>query len=100
MAMPEALARVLAALGRKSPDYRAAFSTPSGRRVRADLYRFCGVMAPSHQPGDPLETAFNEGKRRVGLRIAAMMNDDPEAQRRLIAESLQSEETFHGNDPE
>ena len=90
--------QVLAMLGQKGPDYRAAFATPSGRRVRADLYHFCGVHQPSHVPGDPMETAFNEGKRRVGLRIAAMMNDDIEAQRRLVAEHLGNEETFHGND--
>ena len=58
-------------------DYRSVFSGEQGRRVLADLYKYAGLMAQSHVPGDPLDTAFREGARRVALRIAAVMEHEP-----------------------
>lgn len=70
---------------RRRADYRAAFAGPAGKRTLADLYRFCGMGSPSFVPGRPDETAFNEGRRRVFLRIAAMLELDEDTIRRMIA---------------
>lgn len=53
-------------------DYRATFETEAGARVLADLYRFCLMDQPSFAV-DPAVTAFNEGRRRVFLRILGLM---------------------------
>lgn len=52
--------------------YRATFGTPEGRAVLADILRFCGVSQPAVVPGDPIMTGFNDGMRRVGLRVAKL----------------------------
>lgn len=65
---PELLRRLR---GRKA-DYQNVFAGESGRRVLADLYRFCHMDQPSFAT-DPFVTAFNEGQRRVFLRIAALL---------------------------
>lgn len=56
-----------------STAYAAAFGTPEGRAVLADLMRASGVLAVSHTPGDSHETAYAEGRRSVGLHIINMM---------------------------
>lgn len=53
-------------------DYLAAFRSEHGRRVLSDLYGFCHMDQPSFAV-DPHLTAFNEGKRRVFLRILGIM---------------------------
>lgn len=49
-------------------DYGAVFDTAAGQRVLKDLYRFCRMDQPTFTP-DPCTAAFNEGCRRVFLRI-------------------------------
>ena len=51
--------------------YRGVFSGPDGELVLQDLLKFCNGGNQSFVPGEPYETAFNEGKRRVALRIVA-----------------------------
>lgn len=63
-----------AMLVRRRALYRATFGTPEGRMVLADLYAFCRVGDPVIVPGDPMLTGFNDGARRVGLRIAKMLD--------------------------
>ena len=67
-------------------DYGLTFSSDHGKRVLKDLYRFCGMGQPSFVPGAPDETAFNEGKRRVFLRLAALLELDDIAMRRMIGD--------------
>ncbi len=43
---------------------------PNARLVLADLAEACNVSRSAHVPGDPYETAFQEGKRAVFLLIA------------------------------
>lgn len=74
---------------RRNGYYRAAFGTVEGQEVLADLFRFCGLGRPSHTPGDPYQTAYLEGMRRVGLRVAAILNmSDADAMR--IAQSTEA----------
>ena len=60
---------------RRKRAYRTVFATEEGKTVLADLYRFCGVEAQSFA-NDPCQTAFNEGRRRVALRIAHMIRHE------------------------
>lgn len=62
----------LARLKQRRADYRAVFAGEAGRRVLADLYSFCLMDQPSFA-ADPHVTAFNEGRRRVFLRLAALL---------------------------
>jgi hypothetical protein len=53
--------------------YQTCFSGVAGETVLRDLYKFCNAMQPTHVMGNEYETAFNEGKRRVFLRIFHQM---------------------------
>lgn len=46
--------------------------TDSARLVLSDLAQYCRVGRSSFVPGDPYQTAFNEGARDVFLHIAGM----------------------------
>lgn len=54
-------------------DYRQTFGTPQGKRVLADLHRFCMQGTPT---ADPDEAVFTQGMQRVFRRIAGMINMD------------------------
>jgi len=51
--------------------YKRLFQTDDGKTVQEDLEKFCGFRKPSvsEQRPNALQTHFNEGKRRVYLRI-------------------------------
>jgi hypothetical protein len=69
-------ARWLARLwGGRSRRVAAAYRESLGRApdVLADLARLCHAQHPTIVPGDPLGTAFNEGKRAVWLHIAELL---------------------------
>jgi Ca2+-binding EF-hand superfamily protein len=55
--------------------YRRLFDSDDGKIVGEDLERFCGFLntSVSQQSPDAYQTFFNEGKRRVYLRIIGMM---------------------------
>ena len=46
-----------------------------GRRVVWRLLNHAGVYRLSYQPGDALQTAFNEGQRNSGLRLIALLTE-------------------------
>lgn len=71
--------------------YKAVFSTDSGQKVLKDLLTFCNVTNMTYVPGDPTTTAFNEGMRRVGLRILAILENDPNKQQQLIQQQYNIE---------
>jgi len=60
----------------KELDYMKLFGTDRGKRILKDLEVACGFMAPSVCEAQPnsLQTHFNEGKRRIYLRILGMVN--------------------------
>ncbi|MEO5375940.1 MAG: hypothetical protein H7840_17065 [Alphaproteobacteria bacterium] len=74
------------ALFRRRHLYQATFNTPEGRVVLADLFRFCRVSAPVVVPGDPIMTGYNDGLRRVALRIAGLVNMTDEDIMRLTTQ--------------
>ena len=50
-------------------DYYNLFNSTLGKDVLADLKKFCHHESPTYVVGDPMHTAYNEGMRRVLLRI-------------------------------
>lgn len=79
------LDRILA-LRKRRADYRAVFETPQGRRVLADLRRFClyDATVEGHTAD---RTHVNIGQRNVFLHIQRVLNVDPDALERQIEES-------------
>lgn len=75
----EVNAETLKKMRKRQADFRAVFSGAAGDRVLKDLTAFCLGDGQCHVPGDPFDTAFNEGKRRVWLRITSVMGQSAEA---------------------
>jgi hypothetical protein len=71
--------------------YRNVFSTPDGQKVLKDLLAFCNMLNMTYVPGDPTTTAFNEGMRRVGLRIVSILENDPAKQQQLVQQQYNIE---------
>lgn len=73
-----------AAFGRRAGAVAGAYARvldPQGRDaglVLRDLARYCRLGRSSFVPGDPCQTAFNEGARDVFLHIAEMLSLDAE----------------------
>lgn len=44
-----------------------------GRRVLARILNETGIMRPSFTPGDPLGTAYNEGRRSIGIALNTVL---------------------------
>lgn len=61
-----------------SNNYKELFGEANiaGRAVLADLFSFCSMDKSTFFPGDPYLTAYNEGARRVFLRILGMLRMD------------------------
>lgn len=57
--------------------YREIFESDAGKIVLKDLYSFCGAMTPTAVLSDSLATFYNEGKRRVYLRIFSFVFRTP-----------------------
>ncbi len=58
--------------------YKRTFATDEGQIVLEDLMLATGVISgSSFAPGDPYQTAFNEGRREVVNRIIESINIDP-----------------------
>ena len=54
--------------------YGVTFDTESGKQVLRDLLEFCHVFQSSYMPEAPMDTAFREGERNVGLRLLDQLN--------------------------
>ena len=84
--------RWLYARMRRNRDYRLAFGTEEGARVLEDLLRHCHAGEVIHVPGDPYETAFRDGQRRVALRIVSILNMNNEKMLRLAMSEPEQDE--------
>lgn len=56
--------------------YKNVFSGKDGEEVLLDLLKFTKVNQPTYIPGDPHTSAFNEGMRRVGLRLLSLTQQE------------------------
>ena len=54
--------------------YRATFNNPEGRKVLADLRRFCRASVPTADVNNVQTTYLLEGRREVFLRIIAHLH--------------------------
>lgn len=64
--------RVIAAYRKRraiATAYIGVFGSPEGKMVLHDILRAGGILEPAHQPGDPYQTAFNDGRRSLALHI-------------------------------
>lgn len=65
-------------------DFRDTFGSEQGRRALRHLIEVYGILDQSHVRGDPHETAFRDGQRKVVLDVLDMIG------RRTSAEFLQT----------
>lgn len=66
--------------------YKAAFSGPEGRKVLADLRRFCRATMPTADINNVQATYLLEGRREVWCRIQAHLQLTEEDVYTLIEE--------------
>lgn len=74
------------ALRKRRADYETTFGTPQGRRVLADLRRFC-LYDSTMDGGTADRTHVNIGQRNVFLHIQRVLKYDPQELERIIEES-------------
>jgi len=70
-----------------SNKYKNVFNTPEGKEVLEDLLQFTRVNTPSFVQQQPDTTAFNEGMRRVGLRLLSMVEGQPRKETKSLTEN-------------
>lgn len=58
----------------RSNAYRKTFDNPEGKKVLADLRRFCHASTPTADINNVYATYLTEGRREVFLRITSHMN--------------------------
>lgn len=75
--------------------FRVFEETEGGKKVLADILRFCGIGDIPYVRGDTHQTAFNSGKMSAGFYINDML--DPEA---LGSSKAQVEAITDKNDTE
>lgn len=74
--------------------YRRVFGTEDGKKVLDDIFESCGLHRQVAVPGDPHATYFNDGMRRVALRLSSILRMTDEEMRRLSVQG----ETHHDDD--
>jgi hypothetical protein len=75
----------------KKAAFRKFMSDPEGRMFMWDLLTLCGIFHSSFSV-DALRCAFNEGRRDIGLRLLADINQlSPELYIRMMQENQAQE---------
>jgi len=83
------------ALERDRTDLQHVLETQQGRRFLWKLLSDCGVFRLSFQYGDAQSTAFNEGRRGVGLALMVAIQDlDPTLYHRMAKEAHDLEQAY------
>jgi hypothetical protein len=62
--------------------YQKVMNTPEGEKVLTDLLKFSTIFDVDYSQKDLYNAAYNEGLRRVGLRILSFINIEVEASRK------------------
>jgi hypothetical protein len=73
---------------RRKSAYKVAFGGNSGKRVLADLKRYCRANKPTFSGEDSLKAAFLEGRRDVFLRIQEHIHISDQELHNLIEEPI------------
>ena len=63
-------------------DYQKVMSTPEGERVLTDLLKFSTIFDVDYSQKDIYGAGYNEGLRRIGLRILSFINIEVEASKK------------------
>lgn len=71
----------------RQPAYRKTFDNPEGRKVLADLRRFCRATTPTANVDNVYATYLLEGRREVFLRILAHLSLTEEDVIKLVEET-------------
>ena len=71
---------------RRHGDFKRVFDSPEGRRVLADLRRFC-LYDTTVQGGSSEQTHINIGQRNVFVHIRTVMKTDPETLEKQLDEA-------------
>jgi hypothetical protein len=78
---------------RDEEDLRTLLKLPYGRRFVWRFLSKCGVFMQSLVPGETDSTAFNEGRRSIGLTLLKQVIDiNPEAYLQMTKEAKKEEE--------
>ncbi len=89
--MKRAVEWLFNAHGRRAKRVAGAYvnllGSPEGHAVLRDLAAYCRVGTSSFVPGDPHQTAFNEGARDVFLHVAEMAGVKPDDFPKLTEEN-------------
>lgn len=72
---------------RRKHAYQKTFNNPEGRKVLADLRRFCRATLPSADVANVQTTYLLEGRREVWLRIQSHLQLTDEDVYNLIEEN-------------
>lgn len=83
MSFGEDMMRLIQFRTAKSDWYKSVFESYQGKMVLADLIKFSNAHDQSYTPGDPTQTAFNEGMRRVVTRIEKFTGMTPKEIRHI-----------------
>lgn len=74
-------------------DLKVVVSTPAGKRFVWKYLEFCGVFRLSFDSNDSHVSAFNEGRRNVGLALLSDMSEgSPEILLELLKNRTQTKE--------
>lgn len=74
---------------------RVVLGNPGGRMFVWDILAQCNVFGASFT-GDPLTTAFNEGRRDIGIRLLRdVLQIDPNALTKMRAENDARLKRYH-----
>lgn len=73
-------------LRRRRAAYAKTFDNPEGRKVLADLKRFCRATVPTADVNNVHTTFLLEGRREVWLRISSLLSLSDEDVAGLIEE--------------
>lgn len=60
----------------KSKLYKKVFNSPEGKKVVRDLMECGMIFGQTHVPNDPYSSAFNEGQRRIVLRLLSFLKPE------------------------
>jgi hypothetical protein len=71
--------------------YKELFSSPTGKRVLADLSHKVGFLERAHVVGDPYSTSFNDGQKDVLRMIYKKINIDYKKLEAIIAEGIKDD---------
>lgn len=80
------ISKISTLLRPRAKAYRNTFNNPEGRKVLADLRRFCRATTPTADVNNVQTTYLLEGRREVWLRIQAHLNMTDEQVLNLIEE--------------